>query len=306
MDPHTTVAVVVPTLNAAQLWPSFHRALVAQIPQPRRIIVIDSSSTDRTAQLATDAGYELYSIAQTDFDHGGTRQLAIELLSDARVVVFLSQDTMLAAPDALSQLVDRFADPHVGAAYGRQLPRHEATPIEAHARYFNYPGTSELRDLSSRDRLGFKAIFISNSFAAYRRDALMSVGGFPKNVLFGEDTITAAKLLKANWKIAYVAEARAYHSHAYTWTEEFKRYFDIGVLHNREAWLLKEFGQTTAEGRRFVGSEISYLLSKDWSLIPSAFIRTGLKLLGYRLGRREHRLAASTKRRLSMQPSYWS
>lgn len=301
-----SVAVVIPTLNAAKLWPAFYAALKAQALEPAQVLIVDSSSSDGTPTLADAAGYRVVSMARKEFNHGGTRQMAANLLPNAEILVFLTQDAVLAQPAALSNLVALMRDPEVGAAYGRQLPRRGATPIEAHARLFNYPPVSDFRSLSSRERLGFKAIFISNSFAAYRRAALMGVGGFPSDVIFGEDTILAAKLLIANWKIAYVADAQVYHSHTYTWTQEFKRYFDIGVLHSREAWLLQNFGQARSEGRRFVLSEMKYLILRYWWLIPSALIRTGLKLLGYRLGRQEKQLSTATKRRLSMQPSFWT
>ena len=86
--------------------------------------------------------------------------------------------------------------------------------------------------------IGIKAAFLSNSFAAYRRSALESVGGFPSDTIFGEDTFAAAKMLLNGWKIAYSAEATVYHSHNLTFIEEFRRYFDIGVFHSREKWFM--------------------------------------------------------------------
>jgi rhamnosyltransferase len=133
----------------------------------------------------------------------------------------------------------------------------------------------------------------------------MAVGGFPSNVIFGEDTITAAKLLMAGHKVAYVAEARVYHSHSYTWGQELERYFDIGVLHSREQWLLDEFGGAGGEGKRFVLSELKYLRQHNPGQIPSALVRTGLKLLGYRLGRLEAGLPPKLKRLLSMNSRFW-
>jgi rhamnosyltransferase len=44
----------------------------------------------------------------------------------------------------------------------------------------------------------------------------MKVEGFPSNIIFGEDTVTAARLLSAGYKIAYLEEACADHSHTYT------------------------------------------------------------------------------------------
>ena len=298
------LSVIVPTLNAATDWPRFASALSRCVP-PGQVLIVDSESTDGTVELARASGFQVHSVPRAEFNHGGTRQEATQLSSDSEILVFMTQDAVLASPDSLTKLLAAFDNPRVVAAYGRQLPRPQAGAIEAHARSFNYPSTSDLRDLKSRDRLGFKAIFISNSFAAYRRAALMTVGGFPSDVIFGEDTITAARLLLANFEIAYVAEACVYHSHAYSCTQDFKRYFDIGVLHNRENWLLENFGKASGEGKRFVHSELSYLLKWDPKQIPSALVRTGLKLIGYRLGRMEALLTPSIKRQLSMHSRFW-
>jgi rhamnosyltransferase len=296
--------VVVVTLNAVCDWPKFAPALLA-CEDAKKVLVIDSSSTDGTPDLARAAGFQLHTIPRDEFNHGGTRQLALDLLPDADVLIYLTQDAVLATADAIVKLLEVFDDSSVGAAYGRQLPRWGAMAIEAHARHFNYPAVSQVRTLMDRERLGFKTIFISNSFAAYRRSALIAVGGFPKDVIFGEDTITAARLVLSGWKIAYVAEAQVYHSHDYTWAQDFRRYFDIGVLHSRESWLLDEFGQASDEGKRFVFSELKYLLPRHIALLPSAVVRTGLKFVGYRLGKLHRKLSLKWKRRLSMHRSFW-
>jgi rhamnosyltransferase len=98
----------------------------------------------------------------------------------------------------------------------------------------------------------FKTIFFSNSFGAYRKSALEQAGGFPKESNFGEDTVVAARLLQ----------------------------------NGSEPWLVREFGNASGEGRRFVLSEIGYLLPRAPRLIPEAILRSGLKYLGYQRGRR--------------------
>jgi rhamnosyltransferase len=296
--------VVIPTLNAAEGWSRLTSLLLESIAADR-VLILDSSSTDETVNLAEAAGFRVHTIARSDFNHGGTRQLAAELLPDAEVLVFLTQDVELAQSDAIRCLIEAFTDSGVAAAFGRQLPRRGATPIEAHARFYNYPAESGVRTLSSREQLGFKAIFISNSFAAYRREALMAVGGFPRDVIFGEDTVTVARLLLAGWKLTYVAHAKVYHSHSYTLKQEFRRYFDIGVLHHRESWMLSEFGGAGGEGGRFVRSELRSLWPRYWWLIPSALAHTAAKLLAYRLGRVENLFGVGLKRRLSMNRLFW-
>ena len=299
-----SIAIIVPTLNAAEEWGEFMPPLLASV-KPDDVLILDSSSTDGTAELAHEAGFRVHTIPRSEFNHGGTRQLALLLMPDADILLFLTQDAILANSNSIALLLEAFRDKDVVAAFGRQMPRNGAAAIETHARLFNYSTHSNIRSLNDRTELGFKTIFFSNSFGAYRRTALEAVGGFPSDVIFGEDTITIAKLLLAGGKVAYVAEAEVLHSHAYTWRQEFRRYFDIGVLHTRESWLLREFGNASGEGGRFVRSELSYLWLKDARLIPSAVVRTALKLLGYKLGRKEGMLSLGWKRRLSMHRDFW-
>jgi rhamnosyltransferase len=297
-------AVVVPTLNAAAEWSEFAHALLGCV-EPHRVLIVDSASTDSTPELARKAHFRAEQIARSEFNHGATRQWAADLIPEAEIIVYLTQDAILTSRDSIANLLAYFDDSKIGAVCGRQLPRPGADPLEAHARLYNYPSEPNIRSLEARGRMGIKSIFISNSFAAYRRSALEAVGGFPVNVIFGEDTVLAGKLLLNGWKIAYAGDACVYHSHSYTVGQEFRRYFDIGVLHAREPWLLQEFGRASGEGKKFVLSELKYLRQTDASLIPRALTRTAAKLIGYRLGKMENMLNNGIKRRLSMHRHFW-
>lgn len=300
-----SVGLIVPTLNPGDLWQRWLAAFKAQCAKPCLRLVIDSSSTDATVTVARQHGFEVEVIPRGAFNHGGTRQHGVLRLRDADIIVFLTQDAVLAHSDALARLVACFADQTVAAAYGRQLPHPDAGPIGAHARLFNYAPTSALRTLADRQQLGIKVAFLSNSFAAFRRSALLAVGGFPTTTIMNEDTYVAGKLLLAGWKIAYCAEAAVYHSHDYPLAVECRRYFDIGVFHAREPWLRQTFGAPEGEGRRFVLSELRYLARYAPSALPEALVRTGLKWLAYRLGCCERVLPWGVKRGLSLQRGFW-
>ena len=286
-------------------WPAFNHGLQRQGLEPKQILVIDSSSTDGTQELARTAGYRVISITRSEFNHGGTRQAAVELLRPVDILVYLTQDAILADHEAIVRLVRPFEDPLIGATFGRQLPRVGSGPLESHARSFNYPAESRVRTLAMRDTLGFKSIFCSNSFAAYRVSALSAVGGFPNNVIVSEETVVSARLLLNGWKTAYVADAMVYHSHHYSYKEEFGRYFDIGVLHARESWLLDEFGRVDGEGMRFFFSQLKYLWPRHAHLIFDSMIRLCIKYAGYRAGRLESKISRSSAKRLSQQKQYW-
>src|ERR1700710_1214037 len=135
--------VIVPTLNAAADWPRFAPALL-QAVQAEQVLIVDSASTDATVQLAQNAGFAVLSISRAEFNHGGTRQRAPVMFPDAEVLVYMTQDAVLAGPNELKNLLAAFEDPKVAAAYGRQLPREEARGIESHARGFNYSSTSQI------------------------------------------------------------------------------------------------------------------------------------------------------------------
>jgi len=301
------VALVVPTLNAGPQWRAWLAAYGRQTLKPAPALVVDSSSTDGTPELARAAGMEVVTIARSEFNHGGTRQWAIERLpADIELVILATQDAVPADEQAFAELVAAFDDPAVGAAYGRQLPRPGAGPIEAHARLFNYPESGALKSLADAPVLGIKTAFISNSFAAYRRRALEAVGGFPRDAIVSEDTWVSARMLLAGWRVAYRAGARVFHSHAYSPWQDLQRYFDIGVFHAANPWIMQAFGAAEGEGRRFVESEIRHLLRHAPHLIPSALLRTAMKYLGYALGRREAVLPAWLKTRMSMHPGYWA
>jgi rhamnosyltransferase len=299
------VAIIVPTLNAAGLWDRWVQGMRMQTFVPDVVLVIDSSSTDDTAERALAEGYRVHSIERKDFNHGGTRQLAIDLLGDIDIAVFLTQDAILVHKDSISNIVASFEMSDVGTAYGRQLPRKSAGLIEAHARLFNYPEQSRLRTAADIPTMGVKTVFTSNSFSAYRVVALKAVGGFPNNVIVSEDMYVAARMIMAGWKVHYNAEAVVEHSHGYTFLQEFRRYFDIGTFHAREQWVPRCFGTPGGEGLRFVLSEWRYLGARRFYLYPSSIVRTAMKLLGFRLGLLESKLPLSLKRTVSMQKAYW-
>jgi rhamnosyltransferase len=273
--------------------------------RPHRLLNIDSASTDQTTTLAQSAGFEIVRIERSQFNHGGTRQWAAEYLSDCGIIVFLTQDAILSTRNTLAEIVRCFDDPTVAVAYGRQLPHKGATPIEAHARLFNYGPQTLKKDAAAANHLGTKVFFCSNSFAAYSRSILQHLGGFRRDLILGEDMEFAARAIKAGYANFYCATAPVYHSHDYTITQTMERYFDLGVFDKTNPWMREQFGSHRGEGLRFIASELRYLATHAPMEIPRALIQTAGKLVGYRLGRLERFLPTGLKRRLSMLPSYW-
>ena len=285
------VGLVVLTLNPGPSFLDWLDAVHHQTLSPDELLVIDSQSTDSYPEQAVRYGFAFHRIRREEFGHGKTRQLAVEILTGSEIIIFMTQDAILEKPDSLGHLMKGLESPEVGAAYGRQLPRKNASPIEAHARLFSYPDRSRVKSLEDIQELGIKVPFFSNSFSAFKKNALMDAGGFPLHLNFGEDVYVASKLILKGWRIAYVAEATVSHSHGFTYREEWNRYLQVGEFYGKESWIVQSFGSTKGEGKKFVLSEIGYLLSKNALLIPSSLFRTILKFVGYHVG--ENRFRAS-------------
>ncbi len=237
-------AVVIPTLNAVLQggWEYVLSSYDFQNIQAGCRLILDSSSNDETVELAEDRNWEVISVERKKFNHGKTRQMAVEMLSGRgyEVVIFATQDAILASPDTLCNLLDNLRSTGAAVVYARQQP-FDSLSVDGSARLRNYPEKSMLKTLADVPAMGLMAAFCSNTLAAWRVDAVMAAGGFPA-ASFGEDMLMAAKLLKMGEKVSYCAESICYHSHEDSIVEFWKRGVDIGVLHREHAWLAHEFG----------------------------------------------------------------
>ncbi len=306
MAPLPSYTVIIPTCNGAAWLEELLSMLNMQTWPPDEILIFDSESEDDTRVIAENGGAKVHIVPKTDFDHGGTRSLAARMAC-GDLVVFLTQDAVPADDNALESLVRSFGDDRVGAAYGRQLPAPDAQPFATHLRLFNYPPASQIRCWQDRKRYGFRTIFISNSFAAYRRAVLEEINFFEEKQLFGEDSLALAKILQNGYCVAYVGGACVFHSHNYGLIDDCKRYFDIGAFHALHPELLAMFGDTGGAGKEFVFSELHFLLeNRYFILLPISMMRNMGKFIAYHLGRRHRILPASWVRWCSMNPGWWN
>lgn len=298
-------SIIIPTFNAQNYLVKLLDKIKSQSLNGNELIIIDSSSVDKTVEIAKKYTDNVIVIPQNEFDHGGTRAKAAQI-AQGEILVFLTQDALPYDEYTIENIVKVFKDEKVGAAYGRQLSYEDTNLFGKHLREFNYPDTTIIKKKSDIKKYGVKTAQLSNSFAAYRKSVLEEVGIFKNNLILGEDVYTGAKMLLAGYSLAYVSDAKVYHSHSYTVWEEFKRYFDIGVFHKTEEWILKEFGKAEGEGMQYVKSEINYLLKNNaWYLLPEFFVRNGMKYVGYKLGQKYKKLPKWMIKKFSMHYRWW-
>ncbi len=300
------ISVIIPTLNGGRRFRELLEQLSRQTVTLYELLVVDSSSTDDTCRIAEEFGATVITIRRDAFDHGATRSMAAKQ-ADGELLLFFTQDAVPVSHDLLQNLIDPLLhDSSVAISYGRQLPNSDASLFAKTLRMFNYPDKSVVRQFSDRARLGLKTAFVSNSCAAYRKSSLRQVNYFAENLIFGEDTCAAGRLLQKGFKIVYVAEASVYHSHNYTLSQEFRRSFDIGVLHRVEHWLPETFGRAEGEGLKYIKFELTMILEqKKFHLLPLFFCRNLVKFIGYKSGNRYGTLPLWLVPHLSMNSNWW-
>ena len=135
------IGIVIPTLNAGGQFHKLMEQMDRQTCPFVRRLVIDSSSADDTQEIARTHGFEVLEIPRSEFNHGGTRQRAfVYLQDDVDILIYLTQDVLLADSDCLQLLAAALErEPQAGAVYGRQLPHMGASPGACIQRLFNYP-----------------------------------------------------------------------------------------------------------------------------------------------------------------------
>ena len=250
------------------------------------------------------ANVEVYHLEKKEFDHGGTRDRGIRL-SEADVVICMTQDALPADSRLVENLLAPFADPQVWAAYGRQLPAGDCRETERYTRSFNYPEKSRVKGAEDLSELGIKTFFCSNVCAAWRRERYLELGGFERKTIFNEDMILAGRLIRHGGKIAYCADARVIHSHNYSALQQFRRNFDLAVSQTMHP---EVFGgiRSESEGIRLVKSSMAHCvkIGKPW-LCLQVLTQSAGTYLGYNLGQRYERLPRRLVLQCTMNPTFW-
>ncbi|WP_405544886.1 bifunctional polysaccharide deacetylase/glycosyltransferase family 2 protein [Streptomyces phaeochromogenes] len=204
------VSVIVPAYNEKECIANTLESL-AKSTHPIEIIVVDDGSTDDTSQIARDAArsFGMTNVRVIRQENAGKPAALNNGVRSASydIVVMMDGDTVF-EPDAVHQLVQPFADPEVGAVAGNAKVGNRNTIIGAwqHIEYvmgFNL-------DRRMYDLLRCMPT-IPGAIGAFRRDAVLEVGGMSEDTL-AEDTDITIAMHRGGWRVVYQEHARA-------WTE---------------------------------------------------------------------------------------
>jgi rhamnosyltransferase len=297
------ISAIIPTLNAGENIDELLTSLENQSIHCE-IIVIDSSSSDRTLEIAASHNVKTITINRQDFDHGGTRNLAASH-AKGDILAFFTQDALPENRYCLENLIGYLQNSEIAATYGRQIPNTDAKLTEKFARLFNYPDTPLIKSKDDIQSLGIKTFFFSNVCSAIRKKVFEESGGFTEKLIMNEDMLFACRIILKGYKIAYVPEARIFHSHNYTLSQQFKRYFDIGVFLKNSLQPLVHT-KTEKTGVRFLREELAYCMQNSAYLsLPYVLGDAIVKYCGYKLGLNFNSIPNTLRKKMSMHRNFW-
>jgi rhamnosyltransferase len=298
------IGVVIPVYRPGSEFEQLAEAIAKQSVKARTLI-IETGESSRVKACCEAYGFDYLSVSPKEFNHGGTRNLAVNYLNDCDTLVFVTQDAVPIDVYWLEKLIAPLRDERIAGVFARQIPRPNATPIEAFSRRHNYPEQNYLWTANDVETMGVKAYFFSNVCAAVRRDAFTAVGGFPNHTIMNEDMLLASRLLRAGFTLGYHSEAQVVHSHSYTLGQQFQRNFDIGVF-------FAQFGEqlsgasTSSEGLRYLKRLLTFLWRERRAYwIPMALLDVGTRFIAFQLGKHQNLLPKTVKRQLSMHQAFW-
>lgn len=297
--------LIIPTYKPGKKFKESLHRLSLQTRKPDRIIIINTEEAFFSPDLTE--GYEnveVHHIEKKDFDHGKTRDYGASL-SDADIIMFMTDDAVAKDKYVIENLLKPFEDPQVSAAYGRQLADAGKNYIEYYTRIFNYPAESRKKTKEDLPKLGIKTFFCSNVCSAYRREDYDAMGGFLHKTIFNEDMIMASKMIEAGKAVYYAADAMVWHWHDYKAMEQLHRNFDLAVSQADYGGLFLQV-KSESEGIKMVAATLKHLLSKGKILlIPKYIADSGCKYLGYKLGKNYRKLPRWMILKLTMNRTYW-
>jgi cellulose synthase/poly-beta-1,6-N-acetylglucosamine synthase-like glycosyltransferase/peptidoglycan/xylan/chitin deacetylase (PgdA/CDA1 family) len=205
----TRVSVVIPAYNEAKVIASTIHRILDSTYKNLNVIVIDDGSQDDTSDVVRKAFGENEHVTLIRVPNGGkATALNVGLAkADGEVIVALDADTQFNL-DTIARLVRWFADPEIGAVAGNAKVGNRINMITKwQALEYIVAQNLERRALAA---LGTLTV-IPGAVGAWRREALVKLGGFTSDTVAEDQDLTIA-MQKAGYRVGFDSSAIA-------WTE---------------------------------------------------------------------------------------
>lgn len=233
------ISVFIPVKNGAGwIQPCIEHIMQQTCYDRTEIVIVDSGSTDNTLDILKEYPVTVYSIPPHEFNHGSTRNLALQYCRGEYIVMTV-QDAKAANEVWLEELLKGFdVTTNVAGVCGMQIVPHETdkNPVEwfrpqseSKVRVYRYDEAQAFDNLTPEEKKN--AASWDDVTAMYKKVLLQQLP-FEK-ITYGEDAVWATAALRKGYALAYNPAARVYHYHHENEDYTFKRVLTTSYLRYR-------------------------------------------------------------------------
>lgn len=193
-----SISVIIPVYNRAHLIGATIDSLLAQSHPPDEIVVVDDGSTDGTPDVVESYGGRVNLVRQrNNRGPGAARNAGLALATGTHVVFFDSDD--LATPDYLQARVEVAQKTKAQIIYGAWAPVYLEDAICRHDGFARQ--SRAVRGSALSAFLRSWVLLLQNCLIETK--LVRQVGGYPEDLITGEDMLLLFRLLRAGATLAF-------------------------------------------------------------------------------------------------------
>ena len=207
MSTSTSISIVVPVRNGAEMLRRCLGALRQHAPENSEIIVVDDCSNDSSVNVVLQSGFRLVR-AEKQGGPAAARNLGAQV-AEGDILIFVDADVCV-HDDTLDLLVAPFADETVGAVFGSYDAKPDSPYLVSRFRNLLH---HYVHQTASTDGKTFWT-----GCGAVRRDLFLDIGGFDSGFTSPaiEDIEFGMRLSSAGHRIVLNKQAQAMHLKRWT------------------------------------------------------------------------------------------
>jgi glycosyltransferase involved in cell wall biosynthesis len=260
------ISIIATVLNEVKDIGRLVSSLLAQVPPPAEVIIVDGGSTDGTWDWLLESQRNHPNLLAIRDESCNLKHSAGPIARGRNVAIAAARSQFIACADA-------------GCTYQPDWMANLTAPlIDSNAEYALGgscldPNDPTLWDLASAPFFGVKLSPSERTKSctarsmAFRKEFWQRLGGFPETVFFGEDTLFDLEARRLT-KPAFVANAKAFYRPQYTFRSaslQLASYaISDGILAVRPARLVRNAARCIVE--------VLALLCLRWTVIPLAVV----------------------------------
>jgi rhamnosyltransferase len=222
MENNYRCSIVIRAYNEEKHIGKLLRGILAQTIQDVEILLVDSGSTDKTIEIASEYPVKVIHINPEDFSFGYSLNQGIQACSNEFVVI-ASAHIYPVYPDWLETLLKPFTDPKVALVYGKQRG-NETSKYSEHQLFRQWFPDGKTTQQEHP--------FCNNANAVIRK-SLWEKFPYDETLPGLEDLDWAYRLMNQGYSIQYVPDADIIHVHQETPTGIYRRYLREGMAFKR-------------------------------------------------------------------------